>query len=448
MRNQQQETSLISSARLGGLGLAALLIIGTVGLTCGGIFAQSVDVQEERENPFLAELLRMKSKSGRDNSMIYYSRASEMILGDSMPYHTDQKILNNTVKDGWTDESTPLLFYFELYKPRFDLIRQGVAVDHAIMPDSRKYGIETPCPNFFSAQISGRLLCAQGLYYETQGKYSEALDNYLITIIMGAHHGGENAVLVGGLIANSIEKKANRTLLKLVKSGKLTPVQLTLATAVLKSVGKTNRETRSYLQTSRDAVIPSYSNLLIKAKTDPEIRSGLPILLDCTKEELKPVISNPDSYIETSKEYLTQVIEQFSIPYWQRDRQEVKRIADRLSKQNSLAIKTWRHFGETLDIKFLSRDAGLLITSTAVALEKYKDAKGRYPDSLDALMRTSIMTSQPIDPFSGKPLCYRRMGQGYRLYSVGPDGIDQKGRSEYSELDRFKGIFSEGDILH
>jgi hypothetical protein len=89
-----------------------------------------------------------------------------------------------------------------------------------------------------------------------------------------------------------------------------------------------------------------------------------------------------------------------------------------------------------------------MITATAVALERYKSARGGYPDSLAALLSTSHVYSLPVDPFSGKPLGYRRTAEGYLLYSVGPDRLDQKGEVEYDPYDPVKGRYSEGDILH
>jgi hypothetical protein len=35
----------------------------------------------------------------------------------------------------------------------------------------------------------------------------------------------------------------------------------------------------------------------------------------------------------------------------------------------------------------------------------------------------------PDDPFSGKPLVYRLTDEGFRLYSVGPNGVDDGGKS-------------------
>jgi hypothetical protein len=51
---------------------------------------------------------------------------------------------------------------------------------------------------------------------------------------------------------------------------------------------------------------------------------------------------------------------------------------------------------------------------------------GAYPASLDE-MRTKLNWRIPLDPFSGKPFVYRRMGRGFVLYSIGEDLKDNGG---------------------
>ncbi len=57
---------------------------------------------------------------------------------------------------------------------------------------------------------------------------------------------------------------------------------------------------------------------------------------------------------------------------------------------------------------------------TAVALEQFRAAHGRYPGTLSELTPTYLDTV-PADPFDGQALRYRQHGNGYVLYSIGPD---------------------------
>lgn len=62
----------------------------------------------------------------------------------------------------------------------------------------------------------------------------------------------------------------------------------------------------------------------------------------------------------------------------------------------------------------------------AFALAAYRGEHGRYPESLDALTPT-YLHALPIDLYSGKALIYRPADNGYLLYSVGKNGLDEQG---------------------
>lgn len=89
----------------------------------------------------------------------------------------------------------------------------------------------------------------------------------------------------------------------------------------------------------------------------------------------------------------------------------------------------------TMDILFPSLDRVVMVEAedsenrdlalTALALREAKWRKGAFPDALGDLKAVGF--DAPLDRFSGKPLIYRRKGEGYVLYSVGPDGKDNGG---------------------
>jgi hypothetical protein len=63
------------------------------------------------------------------------------------------------------------------------------------------------------------------------------------------------------------------------------------------------------------------------------------------------------------------------------------------------------------------------------ALRAYRVERGRYPDRLDQLVPGALVRV-PDDPFALKgQLRYRRKGDSYVLYSVGPDGKDDSGKA-------------------
>ena len=71
-------------------------------------------------------------------------------------------------------------------------------------------------------------------------------------------------------------------------------------------------------------------------------------------------------------------------------------------------------------------EAFLQVTRVGLALKRYKNANGVYPDTL-AYLTPSFLDRLPKDPCSGNSLLYRKEGKGFLLYSVGSDLQDNQG---------------------
>ena len=68
------------------------------------------------------------------------------------------------------------------------------------------------------------------------------------------------------------------------------------------------------------------------------------------------------------------------------------------------------------------------VNNLAFALAAYRADHGTYPAKL-ADLKPKYVKTIPTDMFNGDAdLHYVRKGGGYRLYSVGPNGIDDGGR--------------------
>lgn len=82
--------------------------------------------------------------------------------------------------------------------------------------------------------------------------------------------------------------------------------------------------------------------------------------------------------------------------------------------------------------------ASLRLGLTAIALEQFREVQDhRYPASLSELT-PRLLAATPTDPYDGQPLRYKTKGDGYVLYSIGPDLKDNFGQE-------MKG--KEGDIV-
>jgi|SRR5579871_2182548 len=68
----------------------------------------------------------------------------------------------------------------------------------------------------------------------------------------------------------------------------------------------------------------------------------------------------------------------------------------------------------------------LRMLAVDLTLRSWRAEKGAYPDGLGPLAATFV-EGVPDDPFTQKPFCYRRLLDGFVLYSPGPTNIDHGG---------------------
>ena len=81
-------------------------------------------------------------------------------------------------------------------------------------------------------------------------------------------------------------------------------------------------------------------------------------------------------------------------------------------------------------------------TVTVLALKRWRLENNGYPADLDELVRAGYLKQLPMDPYSDKPLVYRKAEDHFTLYSVGRNFKDDGGL-RYSEYPW--GSFDKGD---
>ena len=98
-----------------------------------------------------------------------------------------------------------------------------------------------------------------------------------------------------------------------------------------------------------------------------------------------------------------------------------------LDPQNTLK-KLWQQSFKSSRIQpFAFAQAMVDLARTAIALERYRVARGEFPESLDALA-PQFIAKVPHDVIGGQPLKYRRAADGqFALYSIGWNEKDDGG---------------------
>jgi len=92
--------------------------------------------------------------------------------------------------------------------------------------------------------------------------------------------------------------------------------------------------------------------------------------------------------------------------------------------------------GQTIFIRAAEAETRRRLIVSALAIERYRLKEGILPDSLQQLVPT-FAADVPTDFMDSKPLRYRRSnGDGFVLYSVGLDCVDDGGVRQIPELQR------------
>ena len=86
-------------------------------------------------------------------------------------------------------------------------------------------------------------------------------------------------------------------------------------------------------------------------------------------------------------------------------------------------------------------------TLAVIAVLRYKQDKGNYPGSLEELVASDYLKEMPMDPWSDRPLVYRKTDDDFILYSVGLNFIDDGGQYETNDQGIIKTWAEEGDSV-
>ena len=84
---------------------------------------------------------------------------------------------------------------------------------------------------------------------------------------------------------------------------------------------------------------------------------------------------------------------------------------------------------------------------TILALEKWRLERGNYPEALDELFETGLLEQLPMDPWSDKPLVYKRTDDGFMLYGVGRNFKDDHGKIVRDNNGNISLLSEEGDMV-
>ena len=116
------------------------------------------------------------------------------------------------------------------------------------------------------------------------------------------------------------------------------------------------------------------------------------------------------------------------LPFWKKpDFESFLEERKAASKRNPIVAHYFPQLEATYHIqeRCLANRDGML---AAIAAIRFHKKNGVWPDSPNQLLGT-YLTVEPLDRFNGQPLKFTIVDDEFRIYSIGPDGDDDIGRS-------------------
>lgn len=328
----------------------------------------------------------------------------------------------------WIDEAKALLPWLEQNAPAIAALREGARKDDCMFPLLKEPGVAMMnllLPHLSTMRSLARLLTIQGKYFESQGKYREALDNYLLIARAGCHVSKE-PILISGLVGVALDAISAKAIEECILRHDFETETLTGLLEKLQAAPSAGENYRVVISGEKafgmsvvDDLFENRVSLGDILGSRPSLRVALPTkgmkllgLKAIMKSDFRKYWNwmdewnNLPDHIALRPENMRadEIIEE--LPAWS------------LAKMLVPAISRAR-------IAFVRDKAVRSILHAEIALQVCRNQKGQYPESLAALK--GILEDIPVDPFTNEPLRYKRTEDGFVVYSVNENLVDDGG---------------------
>jgi hypothetical protein len=344
------------------------------------------------------------------NAFDFYVRAGNAIVGDKQI--TDAVSTDSTVsyslkqKEALVGQNVGVV----------DVLHQGFAYPY-LTPPLRS--LNTELPYYKKFRLLARLLSLRGQVRAAHRDWSGAAENYLDGLRLGADipHG---APLIGKLNGVACQKTARRPLWDVVdhlNAAQTHAVMARLTDIMARHVPFTDTiqeekwTGQAYWLEICNGTLKTSSTAGANGSNEENLPSESAIYLFRSKQSL---IDDFTAYMDRSLAIARE-------PYILRKPTPPppKDIIGLNKLMTSVVLSS-----RIKDVAAETQNGLLLVT---LALHAFLLEHGHYPKALEELMPASLR-KLPDDPFAAQgTFRYRRTGEGYILYSIGPDGIDNQG---------------------
>lgn len=314
-------------------------------------------------------------------------------------------------------------------EPALRLLEQASQIRACAFPVDWDAGPLRAFPHFGPMREGGRLLGVRAEVQAADGQMDAALSS-CASILRMAEHAQKEPVLIGALVGFAINGMGVMALEESLSQGDPSPTACRALSEQLAAMDPHAAVVRAF-QGERATRVELFER--IRAGEGRELFAGFfgepvqwvqPLLLDLYRTVGRPLL-NLDQV--SSLRVMEQNIAALDLPpsEGQQQMEAVVEQIHQLPVYRSVLTKT---IMPIFTRATWSRDraaADIGAAQIALALTAYHAERRRYPETLAVLAAAGWHI--PDDPFTGQPYVYRLEGDGFVVYSVGPDMTDDGG---------------------
>jgi len=416
---------------------------------------------------YVAELNRIV-RPAADNSLNaspLYDEAAE--LYEKLPDEV-RELLGKRYKEASPEEKRAIEQYLSENKKALDLVVAGVKKPYywrRYINRKEEYGmmgILMPHLSEFRRLVYS--LRSRAYLHAEGGRYEDAFDDVRVCYRFGQHLKGDKT-LVEQLVGIAIEALAVQTLRGILSEHQMDSATLTKLQEDFEQVIADEDFTMS-LKFEKLAKYDAIQRCFTEDRLGSGHLSldGLRLLGSVTDSEMFEFILEGKHwtaplhilFTHPNKQETREMVDRFCA-FWEQiagkspaqlrsENIEVGRQARELVKGNILLVMLAPAYSRVIEISYrLPADVGS--TLTIIAILRYKQDIGSYPENLNEMVTAGYLKELPMDPWSDKPLVYKKMDDDFILYSVGPNFIDDGGEVYRDNKGRVRPWGDEGDAV-
>jgi hypothetical protein len=325
-----------------------------------------------------------------------------------------------------TEETKAIIAqYLADNRQALELLHKGAAIEHSRYPIDLSKGFEALMPDLSKIRESARLLDLEAILHAENGKPEQAVDSITSTFGL-ARSLSKEPLLISQLVRIACQALAVSTLERNINRTEFTDEQLADLSQTLINAEDPCAMPRAFVG-ERCAGLSIFKmpaaqiNQVADGDSSPLAVIAFALYKFSGLADMDAVM-----YADLMDDYLKAI----QLPSYKRQDavEAVSKRIETISKIHILLRLFMPAFSRvtTLEVRSIAQ---LHTARSGLAVQRYRHAAGRLPDTLAELVPT-YLDAVPKDPFDGEELRYKKLETGFVVYSIGEDGNDDSGKEK------------------